>query len=137
MITIGIEIDKNKAICFVLEKDASGSYINRTGKFKYLVLKDDKENSQVRDFQSTIFTFFNERNPDSIALLSRQSKGEYASSPLSFKIEGLIQCYTNYEVEIISPQTVTAFFKKNPLSVTFDHKYQERAARLANFLIDR
>jgi hypothetical protein len=137
MKVIGIEIDKKRAICFALEKDSQGTYINLTGKFKYLGIQDDHDNGEIRDFQSTIHTFFNNINPDAIAIITRQTKGRFASSPFSFKLEGLIQCYDKVEVEFISPQTLTAFYKKNQMTVSFDNNYQENAVKLSNYLLNR
>ena len=58
MKAIGIDIDKKRAICFALEKDAEGTYINISGKFKYLEIKDDKNNLEIQNFQSAIHAFF-------------------------------------------------------------------------------
>ena len=62
MKVIGIEISKKRAICFALEKDKQGTYINLSGKFKYLEIQDDQDNGEIIDFQSTIHTFFNNIN---------------------------------------------------------------------------
>lgn len=137
MKVIGIEIDKKRAICFALEKDSHGTYINLTGKFKYLEIQDDHDNGEIKDFQSTIHTFFNNINPSAIAIITRQTKGKFSSSPFSFKLEGLIQCYDSVDIEFISPQTLSAFYKKNSLTVPFDNNYQENAVRLSNYLLNR
>lgn len=135
MRAIGIEIDKKRAICFALEKDAQGTYINLTGKFKYLEIKDDQDNAEIQNFQTTIYTFFENINPDFIAVISRQTKGKFASSPLSFKLEGLIQCYNKVAITFISKATLTAYYKKNPFSILYDNNYQENAAKLATHLL--
>lgn len=137
MKVIGIEIDKKRAICFALEKDNQGTYINLTGKFKYLEIQDDQDNSEIKDFQSTIHTFFNNINPDAVAIITRQTKGKFSSSPFSFKLEGLIQCYDKVNVEFISPQTLSAFYKKNQMTISFDNNYQENAVKLSNYLLNR
>lgn len=137
MKAIGIEIDKKRAICFALEKDNQRTYINLTGKFKYLEIQDDQDNGEIKDFQSTIHTFFTNINPDALAIITRQTKGKFTSSPFSFKLEGLIQCYDKVDVEFISPQTLTSFYKKNPMTIPFDNNYQENAVRLANYLLNR
>lgn len=137
MKAIGIDIDKKRAICFALEKDDQGTYINLTGKFKYLEIKDDHNNSEIQDFQSTIHTFFDNINPDFIAIVTRQTKGKFASSPFSFKLEGLIQCYKKKEVQFVSKQTLNAFYKKNTFTITFDNNYQESAVKLANHLLNK
>tara|TARA_R110002153_G_scaffold269884_1_gene435836 strand:- start:436 stop:843 length:408 start_codon:yes stop_codon:yes gene_type:complete len=135
MKSIGIEIDKKRAICFALEKDNQGIYINLTGKFKYIDIKDDQNNIEIQNFQSTIHTFFENINPDRIAIISRQTKGKFASSPLSFKLEGLIQCYNKVNVEFVAKATLTAHFKKNSFTTAYDNNYQENAAKLANYLL--
>jgi hypothetical protein len=134
MKTIGIEIDKNKAIFFVLENDGI-SINNLTNDFKTLILSDDKDNSQIRNFQSIIFTHFDTINSNRIAILKRQSTGKFASSPISFKIEALIQCYSKLEIEFVAPLTVTTFYKKNNFDIPITYNYQEKAAQLANYLL--
>lgn len=137
MKVIGIEIEKKRAICFALELDSQGTYVNLTGKFKYLEIKDDQNNQEVKDFQSTIHSFFNSINADKIAIITRQTKGRFSSSTLSFKMEGLIQCYDKIEIEFVSPRTLSAYYKKNPLIIPFENTYQENALKLANYLLNR
>ena len=137
MKAIGIDIDKKRAICFAIEKDDQGTYINLTGKFKYLEITDDHNNSEIQDFQSTIHTFFDNINPDNIAIVTRQTKGKFTSSPFSFKLEGLIQCYKKREIQFVSKQTLNAFYKKNPFTISFDNNYQESAVKLANYLLNK
>jgi hypothetical protein len=135
MKTIGIDIDKKRAICFALEKDNQGTYINLTGKFKYLAIKDDQDNTEIQNFQSTIHTFFENINPDRIAIISRHTKGKFAASPFSFKLEGLIQCYNKINIEFVPKATITAHYKKNSFTIDYDNNYQEYAAKLANYLL--
>ncbi len=137
MKVIGIEIEKKRAICFALEQDTQGTYINLTGQFRYIEIKDDQDNDEIKNFQSTIHAFFNSINPDAIAIISRQAKGRYSSSTFSFKLEGLIQCYDKVDIEFVSPRTLSAYYKKNPVSVPFENNYQENAVKLASFLLNR
>lgn len=137
MRVIGIEIDKKRAVCFALEQDNSGAYSNLTGNFRYLEIKEDQDNAEIRNFQSAIHAFFNSINPDTIAIISRQTKGRFSSSTYSFKLEGLIQCYDRVDIEFVSPRTLSTYYKKNPLSLPFDHNYQEDALKLANYLLNR
>lgn len=137
MRVIGIEIEKKRAICFALEQDSQGTYLNLTGNYKYFEIQEDQDNEEIKNFQSTIHAFFNSINPDVIAILSRQPKGRFSSSTFSFKLEGLIQCYDKVNVEFVSPRTITAYYKKNLLSVPFDNNYQENAVKLASYLLNR
>jgi Protein of unknown function (DUF3010) len=135
MKVIGIDIDKTKAIFYVLEEDRSGNLKNRTGSFKSLTLTDDTDNASIRTFQSTIHSFFDKINPDRIGILKRQTKGRFRSAPLSFKIEGLLQCYEEIEIEFIQPMSVTSFFKKNDFILDLEFDYQEDAAKLAWYML--
>ena len=134
MKVIGVDIDKSKAIFYALEKDKNGNTINLTGDFKYLTLSDDTNNSRVREFQSAVHSFFDVITPDRIAILKRQTKGRFKSSPLSFKVEGLIQCYEKVDIEFLPPITISTYFKKNDFTLQLEHNYQEAAAKLACFL---
>ena len=137
MKVIGIEIMKKRAICFALEKDNQGNYINLSGKFKYLEIQDDQDNGEIMDFKYKIHAFFNNINSDAIAIITRQTKGKFSSSPFSFKLEGLIQCYDKIDIEFIAPKTLATFYKRNPMTVPYDNNYQENAARLSNYLLNR
>lgn len=134
MKVIGIHIDKTKAIFCVIEKDGYGAIKNLTGEFRYLVLKNDTDNSFVREFQSNVHSFFNDINPDRIVILARQTKGRFRSAPLSFKIEGLIQCYEEIDVEFVSGPKMGAFYKKNDFDLPIEFDYQEAAAKVAYYL---
>jgi hypothetical protein len=136
MKVIGIEIDNNRAIFFALE-DVGTNKKDITKNFKQLKLNDDKDNSEIQNFQSIVFSHFDTINPDRIAILSRQGKGPYASSSISFKIEALIQCYSKKNIEFVSPQGLTTFYKKNAFDVEISHNYQEKAAKLANSILKR
>lgn len=134
MKTIGIDIDNDRAIFYILEENNS-TIKNITNDFKYIKLSDDRDNNEVREFQSVIFSHFDSINPDKIAILTRQGKGKFASSSLSFKIEALIQCYPKVNIDFVSPQALTSYYKKNTFDITLSHNYQDKAAKLAKFLL--
>lgn len=131
-----MELEGTKAIFYALEKLADGKLQDITGKFKTVSIADDTDNSQIREFQSTVHTFFDNVNPNGIGILKRMAKGKFASSPLSFKLEGLIQCYQKCEIELVSPLTLTAYYKNNDFVLDTAHKYQINAARLAQYLMN-
>ena len=135
MKVIGIEVDKKRAICIVLAKDKEGKYTNLTGKTKYVEIKDDQNNQEIHHFFKEMHSLFDAIQPDHIAIISRQTKGKFVAASVSFKLEALIQCYTNTEISFVSKQTLTAYFKKNELPITYDNAYQENASRLAAYLL--
>ena len=134
MRTIGIEIDKKKVICVAIEKNSIGNYQNITGKRKSFELEDDRNGNQLREFKNELHSYFETINPEKIGIVTRMTKGKFASSVFSFKVEGLVQLATKKKIEFITPQALTSYFKKNELPLPLDHKYQEKAMRLAVFL---
>lgn len=135
MKTIGIDIDSSRAILYAVEQLADGTLSNITGDFKSITIKDDYDNDEIREFQSTIHSFFDNLNPSKIGIVKRMTKGKFAASPVSFKLEGLIQCYKNCNIEFIAPITLSTYYKKNTFVISTQHKYQDNAARLAQYLI--
>lgn len=136
MKVIGIEIDKSKVVLYAIEV-VGGNIENLMGEFQSLTLKNGEDNREVIKFKETVHSFFDDISPDAIAIVARQSKGRFKSASISFKLEGLLQLYDKVEIEFISPHTLTAFYKKNPFPITIQHKYQETAAKLANYLTIR
>jgi hypothetical protein len=135
MRVIGIDIDKTKTSVYALETDTAGKQVPVSGSLKYLILENDTDNSSVRAYQSRIHSFFDELHPARIAILKRQTKGRFKSSPLSFKIEGLIQCYQKVEVEFIQPMAVSGYFKKHSFDFIPEFEYQIPAAKLASYML--
>ncbi|MHA7059663.1 DUF3010 family protein [Aquimarina sp. M1] len=135
MKVIGIEIDKKRAIGVVLSKDEKGNYTNLTGKTKYIEIEADQKNEDIQNFQKEIHAFFDTIQPDHIGIITRQTKGKFAAAAVSFKLEALIQCYDKTAISFVSKQTLTAYYKKNELLVSYDNAYQENATRLAVYLL--
>jgi hypothetical protein len=131
MRAIGIDIDKTKAIFYVLEKIQDGTVHNITGKTKTLVLKDETDQQSVISFLQESHALLATWQADTIAIKARQTKGKFSASPLSFKLEALLQAYAGSPIRLIAPATVNAFFKKNEFPLVPDHNYQEDAAKIA------
>jgi hypothetical protein len=135
MRTIGIDIDKTKAIFYALEKTADGTIQNITGKTKTLVLKDETDQQSVIAFWEESHALLATFQADTIAIKARQTKGKFSASPLSFKLEALLQSYSGSPIRLIAPATINAFFKKNEFPLVPDHNYQEDAAKIAFYLL--
>lgn len=136
MKTIGIQIKGAEAIIVVLSKDDNGiiSITNESCKIK---IDDPSSSIQVKQFKDQINTLFDTIGADSIGIMARNAngKGDRAPSPISFKLEGIIQLYTTLETEIIWKQTTNAYFKKNAKTLSASNKYQEDAFDIAYYLI--
>jgi len=136
MKVIGIEIKSSEAILVVLKRDSDGQ-IMQTNECTKFGIDDSQSNAQVRQFFQQVNASLDTINPGLIGILARngKAKGVMAPSPFSFKLEGLFQLYNKKEVELVWPQSVSAYFKKHPVAVASHKKYQQDAFNLAYFLI--
>jgi hypothetical protein len=94
---------------------------------------------KVHKFVDVIHSHFNEMQFDKIAILKRAKslKAKFPVSPISFKLEGLIQTYKESEINFIAPQTISAYFKKNQKVFKPKYAYQNSAADLAYYLLKK
>ena len=137
MKTLRIDINGNTAVfCSVEENDG---IVDITGKMTKLELKDDESSQEVHEFVDVIYSHFNEMQFDKIAILKRAKslKAKFPVSPISFKLEGLIQTYKESEIIFIAPQTISAYFKKNQKVFKPKYAYQNSAADLAYYLLKK
>jgi len=137
MKTLGIDINGNTAVLCAIEEN--GSIIDITGKMTKLELKDDESSQEVHEFVDVVHSHFNEMQFDKIGILKRAKslKAKFPVSPISFKLEGLIQTYKESEIEFIAPQTISAYFKKNQKVFKPKYAYQNSAADLAFYLLKK
>lgn len=132
MKTLGIQIKSNEAVLVVLARKSDGQIVQTEECTKFSI-KDHADAEQVKQFRVQINTAIDMIKPDKIVILTRNAnaKGRMMPSPISFKLEGIIQLYERKEVEFIWPQTVSAWLKKNEVSIVANHKYQEEALTAA------
>lgn len=127
-------METQRCFCSIEEKN---SVIDISGKMTKLELKDDESSQEVHAFVDVIHSHFNEMQFDKIAILKRAKslKAKFPVSPISFKLEGLIQTYKESEIKFIAPQTISAYFKKNQKVFKPKYAYQNSAADLAYYLL--
>jgi hypothetical protein len=135
MKVIAISIESTRVIFYLLEAASDGTVTNIASEVKSISLNDDQNNAEIRAFKEQIYAFFDRIAPDRIAILKRMTKGRFAASSSSFKLEAIMQCYVPCEVELVAPLTVKAFYKKNVFTQNPSTKYQLSAAQLAQYLI--
>ena len=138
MKTIGIQIKSNEAIMVVLSKDKDGNItqLDTSAKFK---IDDHMEQEQVKQFRDQINSFFDSVKPDKIGILVRNpnAKGQMAPSPISFKLESVMQLYEKKDIELIWKKTLNAFFNKNEKTLNAAKIYQSEAFEVAYYLINQ
>lgn len=134
---IGVDIDGRKVIVVVMRNEA-GEIKNFTGSYKPILLEDDNNASNVILFRNALFATFDSYNPSVILIKTRNpnGKGSYAPSPISFKVEGIIQTYEKCCVRMVAPQTIAAYFKKNTATLAPKFGYQSDAFNLAYHYLD-
>lgn len=138
MTVIGIEIKGREIRLVALEFDGTNTN-DITGTYKPIKLEDDETAENVVLFKNSLFAILDSFNPSHIVLKWRNPKpakgfqkdNNFSSSPISFKLEGLIQIYEKAMVSMIKPQTITAFFKKNQLPLQPKYTYQSDALKMA------
>jgi len=133
----GIEIKGSEAILAVAEVKAE-SIVHLPLETKKIALDDDDNSSHVKSFSSLIEGFVRDNHINSIAIKKRGKKGEYAGGPTTFKIEGVIQLLENCDVNLLSPQTISAAKKKHCFNLPDSlNKYQHEAFITACAMIYR
>jgi len=137
MKTLGIDINGNTAVFCAIEENCG--IFDITGKMTKLELKDDESSQEVHEFVDVVHSHFNEMQFDRIGILKRAKslKAKFPVSPISFKLEGLIQTYKESEIKFIAPQTISAYFKKKERVFKPKFAYQESAANLAYYLLEK
>jgi hypothetical protein len=139
---LGIEI-KGREIRIVALEDNGGIITDVTGNYKPIKLEDDENAENVKLFKNALHATLSNFDADIIAIRWRnpkpvrgdQSENNNSSSPISFKIEGLIQIYENSKVNLVKPQSSTAYVKKNPLPFDPKYGYQSEALKIAFYQI--
>lgn len=137
MKTLGIDINGNTAVFCAIEENNGMKDI--TGKMTKLELKDDESSVEVHQFVDVVHSFLNDHQFDKIAIIKRAKslKAKFPVSPISFKLEGLIQTFKESEIVFVSPQTLSAYFKKNQNLFKPKYAYQNSASELAIYLLKR
>ena len=133
MKTVGIQIDGSKMIIGVIERYDDGN-VELSELSRKLVLKNHLDNLEVRNFRDELYTALDIIEADRIAYIARNPKGQQSASPLSFKLEGILQLYSKLEVESFWPVSISAYFRKNKYKDLKKHKYQDKALKLATYL---
>lgn len=135
---VGIQLKSNEAILVVLQKKEDGTIeqLDQSTKFG---IDDSQDGTQVRQFRNQVNATLDTIRPDRIVVVARQSSGRTgaSSSPLSFKLEGIIQLYDKVETEFMWPATIAAFKRKNTIAVQSKKKFQQDAFEAAYVTLNK
>lgn len=116
LIVCGIELSSSTAICVILDGTSDDFEVVDAGASKFELDDSDSAKSVVA-FHKSFNEFVSGQEIDRIAIKKRsaKAKGKYASGPITFKLEGLIQLCENVEVRLVSPNTIAAKLRKKKL----------------------
>ncbi|WP_072679371.1 DUF3010 family protein [Arcobacter sp. LA11] len=119
----GIELKSNNVILVLVDDK---EFIDL--KIKKLVLEDDENQEEIRKFCNEFLLFLEQNQVEKIVIKKRAKKGNFSGGAVTFKIEGLIQLNPLCEVDLVSPQSISSFEKKNIIEFPSSlKKYQEQA----------
>ncbi len=124
----GIELKSNYTVLTLVDYSSDDiiDYIDL--KIKKIVLDDDEDKNSVLKYVDEISTFFLGNKVEKILIKKRSKKGAFSGGAVSFKMEGLIQIYSNAEVKLVTSQSVSSYEKKNDIVFPPElKKYQEQA----------
>lgn len=132
----GIELSGSEARVVILHGTKRNFQLAPT-KFRKVSLADSTSQEQVRSFAQTVNQHLQEQGVAVCGLNARNTKGDHAGGPISFKLEGLIQL-APCEVILVHPSTLRAALRKQPIPEHFSpgFKYLDTAAELAYYLLD-
>jgi len=88
----------------------------------------------IKTFSASIQDFFSSHNIEKVVVKEGISKGKFSSGSSVFKIETIIQL-SGVDVELIKPQTLSAFLKKDSPDLESENlkKYQQVAFQVAYY----
>ena len=99
---------------------------------KKLALDDDEDAASVKAFAANLAAFVKAQGITRMVIKKRSKKGEFAGGPTTFKIEGILQLLDDCDVQLLSPQTLNAQFKKHAFELPATlNKYQHEAFKAA------
>ena len=125
MIVCGIELSSSTAIVVILTGTPDDFVVVDPGVVKF-ELNESESAKAVVDFFESFNEFVQRQKIHRIGIKKRSHKarGKYASGPITFKLEGLIQLCKNVEIRLISPNTIAAKLRKKDLPEAKLFKYQ-------------
>ncbi len=136
MIVCGIELAASEARLVILDGAKAGYSLIKVAPPK-IVLADSANQDQVKGFKETIYAFLRENHIEKVAIKKRNTSGDYAGGPTGFKLEGVIQLYSECCVELLSPQTISAAKRNHsPVVPQNINKYQHVAFETAFTALD-
>lgn len=131
MIVCGIEVTSSEARLLILSGIRS-HFEHIPASPRKLELSDNEDSVEVEAFRDAVHAFLREYGVERVAIKKRNTKGDYAGSPVSFKLEGIIQLHRGCPVLLAAPQSIAAAIRRNqPATPAGLFQYQRSAFETA------
>lgn len=136
MAVCGIDIQGSEAFFVSLNGKKSNHHVIASN-FRKISLADHTSQDLVRSLFQTVEAHFRDAGIRQVGIRARQTKGNFAGSPLTFKIEGIIQM-VDFPVTLIHPGTIQKTLRSHPFSEFPGeiYKYQREAYEIAYHLLE-
>lgn len=131
----GIEIKSKTACLVILEGSRKSNSVIKSNPLK-IELNDSSSQDSIKSFSNEINDYFKLHDIEKVFIKEGASKGKFTSGAPVFKIETIFQM-SNVEVNLVSSQTLNAFYKKEILDLDeLDlKKYQHVAYQVAYYAL--
>lgn len=127
---LGVELNNKEAVlCLISSED--GLFNVKSCRTRGIELRKGETADGIRGFQFQFKKFIEDYQVDQVVIKERHTKGKFAGSSNSFKMESAIQLIDELNVELINNTTIKTIVKKNPMEYTMKdlelRQFQENA----------
>jgi hypothetical protein len=118
---------KNNEANFCLLSNEGGLFEILPCRAQKFILTQPEQTQSIVDFQKTFAKLMLDYKVENVVIRSRELKGKFSGSGISFKLETAIQLIDSLSVELYTTNQIKEKLKYNPLSIDF------RSTELRNF----
>jgi len=123
---LGIDLNNKEAVLCLMSVD-NGLFNVKECRTRGIELRKGDTSEGIQGFQFQIKKLIEDYKIDRVVIKQRMTKGKFAGSANSFKMEAAIQLIEGLEVELISNTDIKETLKRNPL------EYQMKDLELRQF----
>lgn len=113
----GVELKGGEAIICILGHEG-GVFDVPECRQRLFAVSQSVETEIIRGFQAAFTQLMGDYKVDEVVIIERDQKGKWMGSATSFKLEAAIQLI-DLPISLISPSTIKAQIKRNPIPVDF------------------
>ena len=123
---LGIDLNNKEAVLCLMSVD-NGLFNVKECRTRGIELRKGETTDGIQGFQFQMKKLIQDYGVDTVVIKQRMTKGKFAGSANSFKMEAAIQLIDGIAVELVSNTDIKETLKKNPL------EYQMKDLELRQF----